>query len=423
MITRFAPSPTGWLHVGGARTALFNYLFTRGQQGKFILRIEDTDRERSKKEYEESILSGLSWLGLEPDETYRQSERTAIYTEYIKKMLAADRAYQAEDGVIRFRNPNRVVNFVDQLRGEINIDSTDLGDFVIARNDHEPLYNLAVVIDDHEMKITHVIRGDDGIANTPRQILLQEAMGASRPIYVHLPLILAPDRTKLSKRHGAVAITDYEREGYLPAAMINFLALLGWHPADDREVLTREELLTAFRLDRVQKGAAVFDRDKLNWLNHQFLKKYPAIEMAELIEKHLTDEVRALSQYNTARLLRAVPTLVERLNKLSEITTWCQNGELNFYFTSPQYALKLLRNTAHLATIAKMLSALAGEQFTADNIKSTLWDYATQAGRAEVLWPMRVALTGREKSPDPFIVAAILGREETLQRLAYAQTL
>ena len=268
---RMAPSPTGNFHVGGARTALFNFLFARKNNGKFILRIEDTDKERSKKEFEDDIFESLEWLGLKYDEFYRQSERGEIYKNYVEKMLNNDSVYEAEDKVIRFRNPNKKVKFNDLVRGEIEFDTTELKDFVIAKSADEPLYHLAVVIDDCESGITHVIRGEDHISNTPRQILIQEAIGAPRPLYAHLPLILTQDRSKLSKRkHGeSVSLGYYRDKGYSPEAVINYLALLGWNPGTEQEIFTLEELINVFDLARVHKGGAIFDEKKLAWVNRK----------------------------------------------------------------------------------------------------------------------------------------------------------
>lgn len=285
-VVRFAPSPTGPLHIGGARTALFNYIFAKQTGGKFILRIEDTDKERSKTAYEQDIRDGLAWLGIVPDASYRQSERTELYQKHLDALLKSGAAYvsrekkkegEGEVEVVRFKNPNKRVTFHDMVRGEVSFDTTELKDFVIARSVSEPLYHLAVVIDDFEMGITHIIRGEDHISNTPRQILIQEALGAPRPIYAHIPLILATDRSKLSKRkHGeAVSLAHYRAQGIAPEAMVNFLALLGWHPSasDASEVLSWNDLIAQFQLERVQKGGAVLDANKLNWLNRQYLKK------------------------------------------------------------------------------------------------------------------------------------------------------
>lgn len=285
-IVRFAPSPTGPLHIGGARTALFNYIFAKQTGGTFILRIENTDKERSKTEYEQEIRDGLVWLGIVPDASYRQSERTNIYQKHLDKLIKSGVAYVSQEKkkegegkveVVRFKNQNKRVSFQDVIRGEVSFDTTELKDFVIARSITEPLYHLAVVVDDAEMRITHIIRGEDHISNTPRQILIQEALGFPRPLYAHIPLILANDRSKLSKRkHGeAVSLAHYRALGIVPDAMVNFLALLGWHPSesDASEVLSFNDLVAQFQLERVQKGSAVLDANKLNWLNKQYLKK------------------------------------------------------------------------------------------------------------------------------------------------------
>src|SRR5690606_16076005 len=247
-----APSPTGKLHIGGVRTALFNYLFARQNGGKFILRIEDTDKERSKKEYEADILETFDWLTLEYDEFYRQSERTEIYEEQIKKLIDSGHAYISEENanesgkrssVIRFKNPNKEIIFNDLILGDIKINTTDLGDFVIAKDLNTPLYHLTVVVDDALMEISHVIRGQEHISNTPRQILILEALEFERPIYAHIPLILAPDKTKLSKRHGALAALEYRELGYFKEAILNFMALIGWNPGDEREIFSKEDLI------------------------------------------------------------------------------------------------------------------------------------------------------------------------------------
>jgi glutamyl/glutaminyl-tRNA synthetase len=280
VIVRMAPSPTGKLHIGTARTALYNYLFAKKYGGKFILRIDDTDKERSTKEFEQNILSNLSWLGFEYDELYRQSERSSIYTKHLEKMIASGAAYVSkeevkEEGqrseVIRLKNPNKKISFDDLIRGRVVFDTTELGDIVVAKSMTEPIYHLTSVIDDFEMGVTHIIRGEDHISNTPRQILIQEAIGATRPEYAHLPLILAPDRSKLSKRkHGeSVALDYYKEKGYSERAIINYLALLGWNPGTDQEIFTLEELIEVFDLSRVHKGGAIFDEKKLAWVNRK----------------------------------------------------------------------------------------------------------------------------------------------------------
>ena len=278
IITRFPPSPTGPLHIGNVRTALYNYIFAKKNGGDFIVRIEDTDKARSKKEYEDSILENLEWLGLKRDgELLHQSERTEIYKKYLQKLIDENKAYISTETegenreVVRFRNPNKFVQFDDLIRGTVEFDTTELKDFVIAKSVDEPLYHLAVVIDDFESGITHVIRGEDHISNTPRQILIQEAIGAPRPLYAHLPLILAQDRSKLSKRkHGeSVSLGYYRNKGYSPEAIINYLALLGWNPGTEQEIFTLPELVNVFDLERVHKGGAIFDEKKLAWVNRK----------------------------------------------------------------------------------------------------------------------------------------------------------
>ena len=276
--TRFPPSPTGSLHIGNVRTALFNYLYARQNNGSFIVRIEDTDKARSKKEYEDEMLENLEWLGLKRDgELLHQSERTEIYKKYLQKLINENKAYISTETegenreVVRFRNPNKSVKFDDLIRGVVEFDTTELGDFIVAKSVDEPLYHLAVVIDDCESGITHVIRGEDHISNTPRQILIQEAIDATRPFYAHLPLVLAQDRSKLSKRrHGESASLNYYRhKGYSPEAIINYLALLGWNPGTEQEIFTLEELINVFDLSRVHKGGAIFDEKKLAWVNRK----------------------------------------------------------------------------------------------------------------------------------------------------------
>lgn len=428
IVTRFAPSPTGNLHIGSARTALFNYLFTKNLNGKIILRIDDTDQERSKEEFTENIKEGLSWLNLGFDETYRQSERGDIYQKYIEELLQKNLAYvsQEENGeIIRFKNPNKKVQFKDLIRGLITFDTTELGDFVIARDIKSPLYHLASVIDDKEMGITHIIRGEDHIANTPRQILLAEAIGSTPVEFAHIPLILAPDRSKLSKRHGATAVTDYQKMGYLPEAIVNFLTLLGWSPQKksdhntqtNEEIFSKKELISLFSLEGIQKSPAIFNQQKLDWINSEHIKKLPDDKKTEYVEMFLADRIKALPGFNKNKLKPLAEALTERISNFKEITDSSLDGELDFFFSKPTVDKKMLKNSEHLPEVLKILKSLSNNEFTKEKIKEVLWDFATEKGRGEVLWPMRVALTGREKSADPFSVAEILGQDETLERL------
>ncbi len=320
--TRFAPSPTGYLHLGNARTAIFSYLFTRHHGGGFVLRIEDTDRERSKREYEEMLLKDLEWLGIEWDEFYRQSERFDIYREYVNKLLESGHAYpcfctpeeldrereeaqrrgvayrysgkcrhlspeeveklkrEGKSFTIRFRVPDgRNIVFEDLVKGHISINADDFGDFVIVRSDGSPTYNFVVVVDDALMGITHVVRGEDHIPNTPKQILIYEALGFEVPKFAHLPVILGEDRSKLSKRHGAVSVMNYREEGYLPEALFNYLCLLGWSPpGTEREIFSKEELIKLFDLKDVNSAPAVFNREKLRWMNGVYIREVVSLE-------------------------------------------------------------------------------------------------------------------------------------------------
>jgi glutamyl-tRNA synthetase len=443
VVTRIAPSPTGFLHIGTARSALFNYLFARQNNGKFIVRIEDTDRERSKKEFEDDILEGLKWLGLESDELYRQSERTPIYKKYIEKMLENGSAYLSKEKskkegqtllgkeieVVRLKNPNKKVEFEDMIRGKIEFDTTELKDFVVARSVNEPLYHLAVVVDDYEMKISHVIRGEDHISNTPRQILIQEALGLKRPLYAHIPLILAPDRSKLSKRRNATSVREYRENGYLPEALLNYMALLGWNPGDDRELFTLPELIKDFDINKVQKGGAVFNVEKLNWFNREYMKKMSKAELLTEIGENIPEEIKKLDGYSNNKLQKMIPIIQERIHTFSDVKKMAEEGELDCYFKKPDYEVAdlLWKNDTdlnivkmHLEEIISKFEKISDGKFNAGSVKESIWKYAESNGRGSVLWPMRFALSGKEKSPDPFVLAEALGKEETISRLEQA---
>lgn len=408
VVVRFPPSPTGFFHVGSARTALFNYLFARHHGGKFLLRFEDTDQERSKKEYEENILDGMHWLGLDFDnEPWRQSERKNIYAAHIKKLLESGAAY-LDDNAVRLKNPGKRVTFTDLIRGEVTFDTKELGDFVVARTASDALYHLTVVVDDAEMEITHVIRGEDHISNTPRQILIQEALGIERPQYAHIPLILAPDRSKLSKRHGAVALTEYRQHGYLPEAIVNFLATLGWSPQAkglEQELFTLDELVKHFDLAQVQSGGAVFNLEKLDWFNREYLR--------QMSPAKLTAAARPFLKRTNPALEKLLPEIASRVSKLSELTA----ENFDYLFEPPMVNRELLKTTEFLPAVLKILEKIPEGEFTREKIKDALWDFATDKGRDKVLWPLRVALTGLERSPDPFSVAGALGKREAISRL------
>ncbi len=434
---RFPPSPTGFCHVGTARMAILNYLFARKHKGVIIFRSEDTDRERSTKEFEEDIVEQLKWLGLSWDEFYRQSERTEVYRTALRKLIAEDKAYvsreesKKEAGVqveiIRLRNRGTVVTFTDAIRGDITFDTTELGDFAIARAEDDPLYHLAVVVDDGEMGITHVIRGEDHISNTPRQILIQEALGLPRPVYAHYPLHLAADRSKLSKRKGDVAVRSYREKGYLAPALLNYLATLGWTAPSGREILTLEEMIAEFELEDIHKSGAVFDIEKLNWFNREYLQRLSDeafMEEASAIMKNALD-ARGVA-WDAAVLPSLLPVIRERINVWEDLRVHAQNGEYDYFFADPapeaarvpQKGVSVEDTIRHLTHVRDVFSDTPEGDFSdTERIRARIWDYATEAGRGAVLWPLRFALTGRDKSPDPFEVAHSIGKAATLRRI------
>ena len=439
VITRIPPSPTGHLHIGTARTALFNYLFSKHHKGTMVFRSEDTDKARSTEEYENEIIEGLTWLGLKwnNEVIVRQSKRAPLYRTYLEKMIADGTAYLSEEEsknvpgemvtIVRLKNPNKVITFNDLVRGDITFDTTELGDIVIARNIDDALYHLTVVVDDFEMGVTHVLRGDDHISNTPRQILIQEAIGAPRPIYAHLPLILATDRSKMSKRHGAVALHEYRKAGFTKEAILNYLAMLGWNPGTDQELFTLEELVKNFSIEGVHKAGAVFDIKKFEWFNKHYLDLLSKEGFLLYIKEDFGGALTSLPQYNEDRFEKLLPTIRERVSTRAEFKHLTQEGEYNYFFDTPSYETELLKwkNDAgvggSLPRLQTLHTLLENADFSSiESIKEAVWSYAEKIGRGEVLWPLRVALSGKKQSPDPFTLAFILQKEETLLRLKTA---
>jgi glutamyl-tRNA synthetase len=439
VITRIPPSPTGHLHIGTARTALFNYLFAKKHGGKLVFRSEDTDKARSTKEFEQEIIDGLHWLGFawDNDVIVRQSERAPLYRTYLEKMIASGTAYLSEEEsknnpgetvtVVRLVNPNKVITFNDLIRGDITFDTTELGDIVIARSIDDALYHFTVVVDDFEMGVTHVLRGDDHISNTPRQILIQEAIGAPRPIYAHLPLILATDRSKMSKRHGAVSLHEYRKAGYLKEAIVNYLAMLGWNPGTDQELFTLAELVEAFEVSHIHKAGAVFDIKKFAWYNKHYLDQLSLEDYVSYITEDFPAQLSSLPLYSNEQFSRALQTIRERVTTRREFHEFTEAGEYDYFFTTPTYETDLLawKNDASvdaaLPRLEKAHELLLEADFSSqESIKTALWDYAESVGRGELLWPLRVALSGKKQSPDPFTLAFILQKEETLLRLKTA---
>jgi glutamyl-tRNA synthetase len=433
IVTRIAPSPTGVLHFGTARTALFNYLYAKKFGGKFILRIEDTDKERSTKEFEQNILENMEWLGFKHDAFYRQSERGEIYKNYLEKLIKANKAYisKEEEGdrteVIRFRNPNKKITFTDLIRGDITFDTTELGDFVIAKSMSEPLYHLAVVVDDYEMGVTHIIRGEDGISNTPRQILIQEAIGAQKPPqYAHLPLILGKDRSKMSKRHGPTSMTSFREKGYLKEALINYLALLGWNPGDEREIFSIDELAKEFSIERVSKSGAIFDEERLNWYNREYLKKIDNTIFIESVKKYFKKfqlDEKSLAE----KIISLKNIIIERINIFDDLINLVETGEFDYFFMVPNISdiKKIIwketpaaETIMHLSHVAELIQKTEPAQLqNAENVKNLIWDYASQNGKGNVLWPLRYSLSGKDKSPDPFVLISLLSKEDALLRI------
>lgn len=434
VVTRFAPSPTGLLHSGNYRTAVFAYLFAKHEGGSFIVRIEDTDTARSKKEYEKNIFEALAWLQLPADTIYRQGEHRARHRELLEKLISDGAAYVSKEipqaagdreEVIRFKNTGGAVSFTDIIRGNITTDVTDLGDFIIARSFDEPVFHFAVVVDDADEKVTHVIRGGDHISNTARQILIQRALNLPTPLYAHLPLILDSSHKKLSKRHGAKPVTEYRDLGILPEAFLNYLAFLGWNPGNDREYLSQEELIQSFDLSRVQKGSAIFDEVKLYSVNQYWMRKLSDESFLEHLN-FTTDDHNALH--------KAIPLIKERARSFGEARTML-SGELACLFTEPSLDKSQLiaketpdyQGTAKssLETLLAPLESIL-EEATAETIKNILMPFADteeakgKGGRGRMLWPLRYTLSGQERSPDPFTLISILGGKETISRVRKA---
>ena len=455
VVTRFPPSPTGTLHIGGARTALFNWLFARHHNGRFILRIEDTDKARSSREDTEVIVESMKWLGLDWDEgPYFQSQRTEIYTQYIENLLSAGKAYychctqeeldarrkQAKDkglkpkydgkcrdlnlgkapgAVVRLKSPlTGTITFKDLVKGLISVDMEELDDLILQRSDETFTYNFAVVVDDSKMGVTHVIRGDDHVNNTPRQILIYQALGEPLPHYAHLPMILGPDRTPLSKRHGATSVLAYRDMGILPHALVNALARLGWSHGD-QEKFSRQELVDLFSLSHVGKSAGIFNMEKLLDLNGKYIREEDDAHLADLVLPFLTD--LGCSEVNKEQLTGAVRTLKLRANTLVEMAQ-----SALFYFKEITYDKdadeKFLRPEL-LGILEDLLVDLkTAPDFSQKRLEAVfsalLEKHQIKLGK--VAQPVRVALTGKTVSPGIFEVMEVLGRETVLKRLTNA---
>ena len=469
---RFAPSPTGYLHVGGARTALFNWLYARRHGGTFILRIEDTDLERSSAEMITGILDGLRWLGIDWDEgpgvegphaPYLQSQRLGRYRAAAARLVAEGHAYycycagdrlrqereQAERAgsawkydraclaltpdqkatldaahaarAVRFKVPEGIVGFDDQVHGRIEVDGATIDDFVILRSDQQPTYHLSVVVDDAEMVVTHVVRGDDHISNTPKHLLLFRALGVEPPVFAHVPLILGQDKKRLSKRHGATSVTEYARSGYLPEAMVNFLALLGWSPGGDRELMTRAELIDAFDLTGISGGNAVFNTEKLDWMNGQYIAQVPAARLVEMV-KPLLGEAGLTPNPDPAWMARLVGLLQPRAKRLTDFVEQARPFLVEQVEYDAEAQKKHLQNpvaAAHVATLQAVLGAV--QPFDEGAVEAAIRQAAAEKGikAGELIHIARVAMTGRTTSPGIFEVLVLLGPSRVRERLQH----
>ena len=425
--TRFAPSPTGYLHVGGARTALFNWLFARQQGGSFVLRIEDTDKERNTEAARLAIFEGMSWLGMDWDEgpdkggdfgPYYQSERNEIYNRYFEQLVRADRVYE-EDGAWRFRFERKTVTMHDLVCGEVTIDYRDESntpDMVVKRSDGSYVFHFVNVVDDLEMKISHVIRGEDHLMNTPKHLQLIEAFGCSAPAYAHIPLILNADGSKMSKRDEGAAVGDYQKQGYLPAAVTNFLALLGWNPKTEDEVFSVSELIERFSLEQVNRAPARFDIEKCQWMNQQHLAKLGDEEFAAAARPLVEAAGLALGD-QFERIAAAVKAKVRLLSEVPAAIDFI----LTDTFDLDEEALEKVKNNADIAPIldglADQLDAIT--DWSADAAKQALNEFAEakQTKPGKLMFPLRVALSGRGHGPDLGDILTLLGKQRCLKRL------
>ncbi len=456
--TRFAPSPTGELHIGSVRSALFVYLFAKHHQGEFLLRIDDTDRERYVEGGVERIIESLCWLEITPDninDIVVQSNRLAIYKKYALELIQKKHAYicvcskeqleeerreqlnkklppmysgrcrnleiklediQKREYVIRMKMPKEgIIKFNDLIRGDIEFDASLIDDQILIKSDGYPTYHFATVIDDHEMNITHVIRAEEWLPSTPKHIVLFQMLEYNIPLFAHLPQVLAPDRSKLSKRHGAVSVMEYKNLGYLPEALFNFLALLGWHPKDEQEIFSKEDLIKNFDLLRIQKGGAIFDINKLNWLNRKYISDIAPI--AELTRK---GQEFVLSDWRiTPNIIEAVKTRLEKLSDLENTT--------RLFFVSPEYQKDMLLKDKDEDTIKKnlekilmIISEINENNFNKKHLEDIILAIIPEGKKGEYLWPLRVALSGAKESPGPFEIMAGLNKEESIKRINQA---
>lgn len=474
IVTRFAPSPTGFMHIGGVRTALYAYLFAKKHNGTFILRIEDTDKNREVEGSIQHIQDSLKWLGVNwdfgpdkpgPFESCLQSDRLHVYKKYADRLVENGLAYpdpytqeelqefreraQAEnrsflfrehrpaefgrwDGTqpLRFKVPEiKRYEWHDLVRGDLSAGSEMLDDVVIMKSDGYPTYNFAHIVDDLEMGVTHVMRGEEFIASTPKFLSIYDALEIPWPVFVTLPPIMGPDgKKKLSKRDGAKDLLEYRDDGYLPEAMRNFLALIGWNPGGDQELFVGEKLTEVFLLEKIHKSGGAFNEEKLRWMNKEYLKLQDSDFLFTYLQDALSEKVVSQSQYSVEKLKKLVSTVFERVHNKAEIReAFASGGEYGWAFCVPGYDVSLLKWKKDSAVsdsfprLEKAIVLLEKAEFNSpEEIKNAVWDYAEEVGKGELLWPLRVALSGQERSPDPFTIAYVLGKEETLSRIKSA---
>jgi len=421
---RFAPSPTGFLHVGSARTALFNWLFARHQKGQFFLRIEDTDQKRSKSEFLNEILDSMRWLGLNWDgEVVFQSKRVEIYQKTADKLLAQGKAYKDGKAILLKITPGEFVTVDDLIHGEIRVNTLEIKDQVLIKSDGMPTYSFACVLDDSEFGVTHVIRGDDHISNTPKQILIHRALDLKPPTYVHIPLILGTDRSRLSKRHGATNLNDYRKEGFLPEAVVNFLALLGWSPGGDRERMSLQELLEVFDLKRIGKTGSVFDIKKFTWMNSLYMKDASLETLLPLVQAALTARGWWSEELNPTWVGEVVELYKSRSDTVEDLIRQTQGlftDEIPFDEEAVAKRLKQDGVAERMRAFSDRLEKLGN--WKAEEIESICRSLAEELKlkAADLIHPARIAVTGRAVGPSLFHVLEVVGRERVIPRLRQA---
>ena len=418
---RFAPSPTGNLHIGGARTALFNWMYAKAQGGQFVLRVEDTDLERSKPEYEAEILKSMAWLGLTWDEFYKQSDRFPLYREHAQKLLDEGRAYRDGTAVLLKVDKGREIKFDDLIRGLISFNTDEIKDQVLMKSDGSPAYSFSCVVDDALMGITHVIRGEDHISNTPKQILIYEALGFKAPKFGHLPLIMGADGARLSKRFGAVAVSDYKGEGFLPEGLVNYLMLLGWSPGN-QEIVNLAQACTKFSIKKVNKTAAQFDMEKLRWVNAQYIKQCDTVRLADLVIPMLKEEGWVDEPSDRRRIETAIDLYKGRMSTLRDFLE-----RAGYLFMKEISLTEEMRAELRGKDLAQPFSLLAERLLTADvfdvaTTEKVFRELVAELGMTsgDLVHPVRLALSASSVGPGLFETMAVLGRELTVARLQKA---